>query len=118
MLTTRLIIRLLNAQGQLLGWAEALGEARGDGALWVWAPTNIGIEVNGILTHVSVHWCDVNVEVRVVAAPQTVTLGQVITLPGNWEAMRCGPAAGGLPPVTVRTPVSVGLLAGSLVGKG
>lgn len=118
MLMTKLVVRILGIEGELLGWAEAVGEARGDGKLWVVDPTLIGIERDGVTAHVSIHWCDVNIEVRPPMEPHFVKIGSVFTIPGEWDAITCGPAAGGLPPVTVRNPVLITMLPGSLGAKG
>jgi hypothetical protein len=115
MLTTKLVIRIMDAQNQLLGWAEATGEAKGDGKIWVDAPTRVMIEQTGIPHLLSVHWCDVNVEIRsLVEQKKPLAFGNVLELPGQWPAITCGPAAGGLPPVTVRDPVSIGIPVGAL----
>ncbi len=114
MLVTKLVIRILDAQDQLLGWAEAQGEARGDGKLWVSGPTLVGIERDGETAYLSVHWCDVNVEIRSVIERTLVQPGKIFRLPGEWPAITCGPAAGGLPPVTVRSPVSIDVPLGAM----
>lgn len=119
MLTTKLVIRLLDADGVLLGWAEALGEARGDGIITVAAPTLIAVEEIGRPCAVSVHWCDVNVEIRQpIEHPQVVFPGQAFTIPAEWAAIVCGKMPSGLPPVTVRSPVRIEMLPGAIGAKG
>ena len=118
MLETKLVIRILDRQEQLLGWAEVVGEARGDGKIWIKDPTHILIEQDGVTGFHSIHWCDVNVEIRTLVEPRKVKLGDVLVIDGEHEAINCGPAAGGLPPVTVRTPVTIGIPVGSLNGRG
>ena len=115
MMLTKLVIRLLDADQVLLGWAEVEGHARGDGKIWVNAPTVLPITDPGKPKYVSVHWCDVNVEIRSeIADIAQVVVGDTITLPGEWAAITCGPAAGGLPPVTVRSNVEIGVPVGAL----
>lgn len=114
MLLTKLVVRILDARNQLLGWAEAEGHARGDGKLWVNAPTLVPIELAGTPAVLSVHWCDVNVEIRSDVERAKVNAGDMLTLPGNWPAVTCGPAAGGLPPVTVRSAVTLGVPVGAM----
>jgi hypothetical protein len=118
MLVTKLVIRMLDVDEQLLGWAEVQAEARGDGKLWVDPPTFVAIERDGVVNYLSVHWCDVNVEIRSVVERARVTLGQLFELPGQWAAITCGPAAGGLPSVTVRSPVAVQVPVGAFGAKG
>lgn len=113
MLVTKLVVRLLDPGGMLLGWAEVQGQARGDGCLWVEEQTIIQLEHDGTVAFLSIHWCDVNVELRSEVERAQVKFGEVMTLPGDWEAMRVGPAAGGLPPVTVRQSVSIGIPVGN-----
>ena len=115
MLHTKLIVRILDADEGMLGWGEAMALARGDGTLWVEAPTPVYIERDGKPTYVSVHWCDVNVEIRsVIDFHKAIPAGNVMAMPGDWTAITVGPAAGGLPPVTVREPVTVGIPVGAL----
>lgn len=114
---TKLVIRLLDAAGELLGWAQVMGHARGDGKIWVNEPTLVQIDQIGTVAIVSVHWCDVNVELRYTVDPKELILGQQYALAGDWDAITCGPAAGGLPPVTIRTPISMIVPAGQLGGS-
>lgn len=115
---TKLVLRLLTDKSELLGWAEVEGDARGDGQIWVDPPTIIPLEQSGTLAHVSVHWCDVNVEIRQDVDHTSVKAGDVMTLPGNWAAITVGPAAGGLPPVTVRSNVAINVPLGALGARG
>lgn len=119
MLLTKLVVRLLGATGNLLGWTEVVGTARGDGCLWVEHPATVVIEEAGMPVWNSVHWCDINVEVRTPIVPDKVLkVGDKVNLDwANGPALRCGPAAGGLPPVTVREPIMIGLSHGSLRGN-
>jgi hypothetical protein len=116
MLYTKLVVRLLDPNSQLLGWTEVIGEARGDGKITVADPTIIHLDTKGIISTISVHWCDVNVEVRPHFEPikQESNIGDTFSLQADWVAIDCGPAAGGLPPVTVRTPVKIEALTGAL----
>ena len=118
MLETKLVVRILGAHEELLGWAECIGKARGDGAIWVENETHVLIEQDGVAMYLSTHWCDVNVEIRSLIERYPVKVGYVFKLPGNWKALICGPAAGGLPPVTVRSPVEIGIPVGALGGTG
>lgn len=114
MLQTKLIIRVLDADGHLLGWAEACGDARGDGALWVDPVPGVLIDEPGTPAWLSVHWCDVNVEVRSQLVAPAAKAGDTITPQWNGPALVVGPAAGGLPPVTVRQSIAIGVPAGQL----
>jgi hypothetical protein len=115
MLTTKLVVRILDADAQLLGWTEVAGEARGDGCLWSSRSYHVGVERAGQPASVSVHWADVNVEARTPITHAAVVVGEVITLPwANTPVMTIGPMPGPLPPVTVRGAVSIGVPVGQL----
>jgi hypothetical protein len=110
MLTTRLIVRVLDAAGSLLAWAEVHAEARGDGRLWSTHACLAPVEAAGEPAFVSVHWPDVHVEARAPIAYQGVKPGDTVTLPwANQPVMTIGPMPGPLPPVTVRSSVSVAM---------
>lgn len=116
MLVTKLVIRVLDAAGQMLGWVEAVGKAYGDGAIRIDSPAVVQIEQAGVPSACSIHWCDVNIEVRsaLLNYPR-FDVGQLLSI--DWSgapALVVGPAAGGLPPVTVRSPISIDVAAGSL----
>ena len=118
MLLTKLVVRVLDESEQLLGWAEVIGQARGDGKIWVERATEIVIETSGVPHYLSVHWCDVNVETRSVIESAFVKVGNSLHIPADWSAIICGPAAGGLPAVTVRSPITIGVPVGSFSGVG
>jgi hypothetical protein len=114
MLITRLVIRLLGAGNQLLGWTEIDAEARGDGRLWATAPVAVLVEEAGLTAEISAHWVDVNVEARSPVAPVQVQVGQPVTVIAAGPVFNVGPAAGGLPAVTVRRNVVITPLTGGL----
>lgn len=108
---TKLVLRLLAADGSLLGWTEVQAEGR-EGALWAIRPVAVCIEAAGVPETVSVHWADVNVEVRVpCTVTSAVTPGQIVGLPYGDGAplITLGAPARGLPPVTVRQTVAIGV---------
>lgn len=116
MLTTKLVLRVLDAGGELLAWAELLADARGDGCLWP-QPRAVSALVDraGQPALLSVHWADVNVEVRSPFDHPPLTEGGAITLAfGDQPVLRVGPMPGPLPPVTVRAPVVVTVPVGAL----
>ncbi len=117
---TRLIVRLLNAAGTIMAWAEVCAEARGDGALWLTAPFQAVGELDGDAISVSVHWPDINAHVLIpleVGIP--VRDRVIVTVPwGGQPILRIAPQGQApLPPVTVRTPVAVGIPVGNLSAK-
>lgn len=118
MLTTKLVVRAMDADRRMLGWAEVEAEARGDGKLWVAPATFLPIDRAGTVAYLSIHWCDVNVEITQVTDAQRVVPGQALGLPGEWPAITVGDAAGGLPTVTVRDPIMIGVPVGALGGRG
>jgi hypothetical protein len=114
---TKLVLRVLDADGALLAWAEVMAHARGDGALWAPVPSVAAyVERAGAPAQLSIHWADVNVECRGPLEHPAVVEGAVMTLTflADQPVMRVGPMPGPLPPVTVRSPVSVAVPVGSL----
>lgn len=112
---TKLVIRLMDAEGELLGWTQVEGHARGDGIIWLEQMAQVPVDVKGVLAFMSVHWCDVNVEIRHAVELLEVTPENYYIVPAG-PMIKCGPAAGGLPPVTVRTPINLGVPAGTMGG--
>jgi hypothetical protein len=115
---TKLVIRVLDRDdAHLIGWAEAGGLILGDGMIRVVDAVTVPVDVPGVPLWVSVHWCDMNVETRV-ALPVSVQLpveaGHSLQFGLN-PAMTIGPAAGGLPPVTVGRRIEIDVPAGQLV---
>ena len=119
-MTTKVVIRLLDAAGSLLGWAECQAKAKGDGKLWPSAPVVVRLEAFGHPTAVSLHWCDVNVEVRLPLPPgPTFAVGHLLTVfDGTAPLFTVGPMPGPLPPVTGRHHTAIGVPAAQLgVGR-
>ena len=104
---TRLHARLLGKDGELLGWCEVPVEARGDGKLWSATPTVLVAECDGWTSFLSLHWVDVNVEVRQSIPEVRVTFGQPVTILTAGPVFMVGPMPDALAPVTVRTPAMV-----------
>ena len=92
MLVTKLVIRVLNASGELMGWTEVQAEARGDGCLWTQtSPVSVLIEKAGLPMFQSIHWCDINVELRHPITDEnnrSVVEGQLVTFPFASDAAR------------------------------
>lgn len=115
---TKLVLRAMDGR-RMLGWTEVSAHARGDGRLWVETSTSIPVEEAGLASSVLVHWCDVNVAVtNELLHAVAVKPGDRVLLEAPWCAVVCGPASGGLPPVTVRAPVVVAPSVGRLGALG
>ncbi len=99
---TKFVLRVVDDANVLYGWVEVPAEARGDGCLWAKAPALLAIECAGAPTVLSVHWADVNVELRREWTLGPVSLGQIVTIPNDTPLLIVGPMATGLVPVTVR----------------
>lgn len=110
---TKTVIRLLDADGNMLGWCIHYAAIKGDGTLRASDNITITATDQGIVDEVSIHWVDINVETRV-PSRFMVTQGQTVQIfPYNTVLIECGHQAGGLPPVTVgstEVPVPVGQL--------
>lgn len=113
-MTTKLVCRLLDAAGALLGWCDVQAVARGDGALWSPGPVAVPVDVSGQAAWLSTHWCDVNIETRVPCPVQCVAGGEVVVASTAAPLIRVGPAAGGLPPVTLRRRLTVTVPVGAV----
>jgi hypothetical protein len=115
MLETKLVIRILDSEGSLLGWTQVVGKAYGDGTLRVDDPATVVLDHAGTPVTQSIHWCDVNVEVKVpLADTKHLDAGASLELRWGGPILNVGPAAGGLPPVTVKTPVRIDAVAGGM----
>lgn len=106
-MSEKIVIRLLTAGRQLLGWTAVSAEKRGDGHLWVDAPVQVGVEVEGRATQVSLHWADLNLEWVRALAPHVVHPGQIVCVHPGGVLITVGRMASGLPPVTVRSAVQI-----------
>ena len=119
-MTSKFVVRLLDAEGALLSWAEVYASPRPQerGAscpFFPTAPTKFAIEKHGIVTQMSVHWADLDVARLRDMTPTEVQPGQVfdfIWIEPVWlvPGMRDVP----LPTVTVRGPVHLGIPQGTL----
>jgi hypothetical protein len=105
--TTKLVLRVLSAAGELLGWTEVQAEARGDGALWARTPPLVPIDDPGTPAVLSIHWADVNVELRVPYESGPVTPGMVLEIPNTTPLVKVGSPPVSLPPVTLRARIAV-----------
>lgn len=95
---TKLVLRLMELSGKMLGWTEVQAEIRGDGNLTV-GPFKILAERGGTATILSCHWADVNVEYRVPIL-MGINEGQVVNFDGG-IVVHVGHPPASLPPVTV-----------------
>ena len=117
-MTTKLVIRLLDVAGQLLGSVVHHAQIKGDGCLRAAGPVVIAVECAGVPAFVSTHWCDVHVETRVPFASAGVRPGQLVPVCDvGHPLMVVGPIPVGLPPVTVGA-VAVGVPVGGLGARG
>lgn len=125
-MTARFIVRLLDAAGELLAWAEVHATARPQGRprstpFFQDAPTWFVIERDGLASQVTIHWPDLDV-VRVgpemVAVPvlagqrfEFTWLGPVWMVEGSQVDVP-------MPAVTVRAPVKVDVPLGAMGAQG
>ena len=112
---TRVIVRLLTAEGDLLAWAEVYAEARPQGRprstpFKAVGPTSFVIERDGNATQMSIHWPDLDVaRLTPLMNPSRVQVGQVARF--DWIEpvwmVEGSKADVPLPAVTVRGPVEI-----------
>lgn len=111
---SKFVIRVLDEIGGLIGWTEVQGHARGDGCMWAEETFTIIADRDGIPSLMSVHWADVNVEVRLSTPLPAVTQGTPMVCPAG-ILMKIGEMPKeALPPVTVRAPIAIGVPVGNL----
>lgn len=121
----KFVVRLLDAQGNLLAWAEVYAEPQpqrlaASCPFWASAPTLFPIDRSGVATEITVHWCALDVARRnALVDPVPVTAGQVMSfawlepvwlVPGTRDVP--------LPAVTVGRSVVIAPPTGSLTGVG
>lgn len=112
---TKLVLRLLAGDGQLLGWAAVFARARGDGCLRAEEPVRLVVDAAGVPACLSIHWADLHVETRVPWTGGLVALAQPLDLyEANAVLIMVGTPPDHLPPVTVGRPVSVVLPVGTM----
>jgi hypothetical protein len=105
----KVVLRVLDDAGALLGWTAIEARARGDGCLWSPGPVALLVDAPGAPALVSLHWCDLNVEVRVpLPAQSPVEAGQALTVYREATPLIvCGQPPASLAPVTVRAAAAI-----------
>jgi hypothetical protein len=113
---TPFIIRLLDANREVLAWKKVTAETKGDGRLWAKENFVAAVTRTGTAVALNYHWVDVHCHTTV-ALPQPVQVefGQVVTLPlADLVHIPSEPLP--LPPVTVTSSVEVGVPVGTITG--
>lgn len=115
----KFVARLLDDAGVLLAWAEvwAVPKPIGRGRscpFWPAAPTQFVVTRDGVVSQLTIHWCDLDLARKTALPAQAVSVGQVFTF--TWiepvwlvSGMQDVP----LPAVTVGS-VAVGVPAGGI----
>jgi hypothetical protein len=120
-MTTKFVVRLMG-KGDMLAWAEVYAEpspqaGRASCPLFVVGkgPTKFLIEQSGLVTHMTIHWPDLDVVRSREMTPTPVQAGQVMEflwIEPVWLVVGMKDIT--LPPVTVRAPVIVAPVMGGL----
>ena len=101
----------------MLGWAQVDAHVRGDGKLWSPGPLIVVPIQSGVCTVLSVHWCDVNVEVRT-ECHAVLTAGVPSAIfDRETPLIIVGPMPANLPPITVGS-TAISVPAGRMGAKG
>lgn len=101
-MTTKLVVRVLDADGAMLGSVVHDAAVKGDGCLRAAGAVVCGIAHSGFAACVSLHWADINVEVRVPAPIPEMHAGDLVALfPADAPLITVGPMPGPLPPIVV-----------------
>lgn len=121
-MTARFIVRLLTADGDLLGWTEVQAEAKPQGRprstpFKASTPSVFLVERDGVATQLSIHWADLDVaRLTPLMEPSSVLAGQVVQF--HWIEpvwmVEGSKVEVPLPPVTVRAPVTIAPPTGGL----
>jgi hypothetical protein len=119
------IVRLLDADGELLAWAEVMAKSRPQGRprstpFVAESQTLFSIERDGIATGISVHWADLDVARYTPLNACPVQTGQIHRF--DWIEpvwmVEGSKQDVPLPQVTVGRPVVVGVPVGGLASRG
>ena len=114
-MTTKLVIRVMDAGGAMLGSVVHHAAVKGDGCLRAAGPVVVGVAQSGFPTYVSLHWADLNVEVRVSSPFGSLQAGEIVTLfPSDAPLITVGQMPGPLPPIVVGTSVAVEIPVGGI----
>ena len=118
-MTAKIICRLLDPNGRMLGWTEHHAAIRGDGCIRADGNVSIPVDREGDAQCVSLHWCEVNSEIKV---PLPSFPGTIRANVGDYfriysvgqEMIRVGFPPVNLEPVTVGRPITIGVPAGQM----
>lgn len=100
---TKVVIRVMAAGRQMLGSVVHHARIAGDGCVRASGRIACGIAVPGVPVEVSLHWCDVNVEVSVpLVGRPAAAAGEVLDIfAPNDVLIKVGEMPQALPPVVV-----------------
>ena len=93
-------MRIIDADGALLGWAETWGEMPGDGTVRLARGAAVAVERSGAAARVNVHWVDLNVNATVPIAAIECVQGQIVEIQ-PLVALSFASSEASLPAVTV-----------------
>jgi hypothetical protein len=119
-------IRLLTAEGALLGWTVTQAESKPQGRprstpFYAKGPSVFNVEADGVATQIAVHWHDLDVaRLTPLGEPTPVKAGQEVSfawLEPVWMVNGSGTDIP-LPPVTVRNNVSISVPVGAMGARG
>lgn len=103
-------VQLLDAHGQGLGWTKLPCETRGDGGIHARQHFVFEADADGIGVELAIHEPDLHVWTFVrLPEPMKVDAGKVFTVRLDKPLLHFQSSTRPLPPLTVRTNVTVGL---------
>lgn len=111
----KFVIRLLNVTGEMLGWQEVEAVVPSDGTLRL-GPCTVPVDLGGVVTQISAHWCDVNFEYRYSIEATKARRGTSMVIPEI--RIEIGPPPVGLPGITTRQNVTISVPVGALSASG
>ena len=112
---TKLVVRLLDVDGRVLGASKCFAVARGDGYLHAESSAAVLLEASGVAAAVSVQWCDINTEIVMpLHTMEWVSAHQAIELFPAGPIFKVGDPCREYPPFVERDSVALGVPLGSL----
>lgn len=111
----KVIIRLLDDEKQLLGWAQVGGKFGGDGCLYAdCMRAEIVVERGGIVGFTNIQWADLNINLTTEVTRAHVEAGQVYAMRFMEPLFQFRSSEGSLPAVTEKQNVEIEVPTGVL----
>ena len=115
---TKLVVRLFDESGVMLGVIVHHAALLGDGALRASSPMHVVADVGGTPVRAHAHWCDPNVGIELPFPTETrvkLEQGDTLKLYERGDVIaQIGPVPVNLPPIVVRATSAIAVPVGGL----